>query len=57
MTRKQLGPTVVLLLCGVAIVYLFTRALSPGDTGPLWYLLAVPAILVARIAWRAIRRP
>jgi hypothetical protein len=57
MTSKQLAGAFVLLLCGVVILYFFARSLSSVNPGPIWYLLAVPAILVARIAWRRMRRP
>jgi hypothetical protein len=56
MTREQLGSAIVLLLCAIAVVYLFARTLSPGGSGPIWLLLAVPAIVIGRIAWKRLRR-
>jgi hypothetical protein len=56
MTREQLGPAIVLVLCAIAVGYLFARTLSPGGGSPIWLLLAVPAIVIGRIAWKRLRQ-
>jgi hypothetical protein len=56
MTREQIGPGIVLVLCAIAIVYLLSRTLGPGGNGPVWLLLAVPAIVIGRIAWKRLRQ-
>jgi hypothetical protein len=56
MTRQQLGLGIVLVLCAVAIIYLLSRTLGPGGNGPVWLLLAVPAIVIGRIAWKRLRQ-
>ena len=56
-TSVRLGPAFFLALCIAVIVYLLWHAWQPGDPGPLWYLLAIPAIIAARFAWRRLRRP
>lgn len=52
MPRKQLIPVLMLALCGGVIAYGFVRALSATDGMPTGLLIAVPAIIVGRLAWR-----
>jgi hypothetical protein len=56
MTRQQLGPALVLLLCAIALLYLLARAISGGSSGPMWLLVAVPVVVIARISWKRLRR-
>lgn len=56
MTRQQLGPAFVLLLCAIALLYLLARSVSSGGSGPIWTLVAVPVVVIARITWRRMRR-
>jgi hypothetical protein len=57
MLRKQLIPVVLLVLCGVVIAYGFVHALSATDGMPIGLLIAAPAILVGRLAWRRLALP
>ena len=52
MRRKQLIPVVVLALSGVVIAYGFVHAVSGTGGMPAGLLIAMPAILLGRLAWR-----
>lgn len=47
---------VILVLCPTALVALFVYAFHGRDGEPLALLLAIPLILIARLAWRRARR-
>ncbi len=57
MTKQRLGAAIVLILCAVAFLYFLARSKADIGGRPIWLLLAVPAILVARIAFGRLRRP
>ena len=53
----RLLPALALAVSVAVIVALLWRAALPGESGPLWFLLAIPALVVARLAGARLRRP
>ena len=50
-------PAIALAASVAVMLFLLWRSALPGEGGPLWFLLAIPALLIARLAWGRLRRP
>ena len=53
----RLVPAVTLAASIAIILFLLWRSSLPGDSEPFWFLLAIPALILARLAWGRLRRP
>lgn len=54
MSRPSFIPILVLTACGGVIAYGFVRTLTTTNGMPIALIIAAPAIIVGRLAWRSL---